>query len=309
MADSKQHAHIDLDAESVINDPGPGFLGNLQAAPSTSTMRQYAYRGAEQFLHDTRSIYDPGAIANLEEYLLITGVNKDTFTRQFLPHQDDRTTTNIFARWCAYDTALELLLIKMPESPAHSAAGPFFNNVLLDALCPMGLTRELATLGAKIRRTPEGAKAPDMCWQPQHVPFHATQGWPSVVLEVAYSETRKKLQSDIRWWLREADGHVKIVLTIAISRYGPGIMLERWERDPANGRIRAIQRLRITRNKRADTVTVVGAPLIIQFEKLFLRAPVTPAEDDIFLNNDDLEHVARGIWKQVDEQGEVQGRQ
>lgn len=41
--------------------------------------------------------------------------------------------------------------------------------------------------------------------------------WPSVVLEIAWSETKNKLMADIAQWLYETRGDVGVVFTISIG--------------------------------------------------------------------------------------------
>ena len=54
-----------------------------------------------------------------------------------------------------------------------------------------------------------------------------SQDWPIAVLEVAFSEARAKLQTDVRYWLRASEGDVKIVFTIQIDHNVPKITIEK----------------------------------------------------------------------------------
>ncbi|KAI9368036.1 hypothetical protein BJX61DRAFT_248967 [Aspergillus egyptiacus] len=278
------------DAERSINDPGPGFLGPLlqpEAAPSN--IRHYAYHNNEQFLRDFNQESN-----NLDTYFLLTGVNQQIFQTQFLPRVDE---DGPFARWCSYDAELELLLFKMPESTVHAVAGMTFHNVLLRAVMQMQMDRALQPLGSGIHYGPMGAKQPDMAWRPQRQPPGRAKIWPSVVLDVVFSDTRRKLQTDLRWWLWEPEGYVKTVLTIIIGRSGHEITFEKWEKS-SYGRVQRQQHVGVSKNQDVDTVTVVGSPLVIEFEKLFLGPRGSPVERDIEIGDDELEYLARNIWEE-----------
>ncbi|KAJ0414169.1 hypothetical protein BJY00DRAFT_321205 [Aspergillus carlsbadensis] len=295
----------EADAANHINSPDRGFLGNLAAAPTVSpvAMPQYAWRGRGQFLKDTASAF---ALNQLHEddrdrHFLVTGVSEAIYNREFRDHGEDRSDP--FGRWCAYDRALELLLFRMVETSVHSVVAPEFYVIVHDALRPMRLTEELAKTAGAGNEAPGGAKQPDAGWRPVRVPYSRNKGWPSVVLEVANSEFLKKLQSDVRFWLRESEGHVKTVLTIAIRDHAKTIVVEKWEKAPS-GRAHSQQHIEITRNRRANTATVTGGPLVIDFEKLFSRPISSPIERDIVLGDAQLSKIARVIWQEADKEEE-----
>ncbi|KAL2860012.1 hypothetical protein BJX68DRAFT_260983 [Aspergillus pseudodeflectus] len=296
----REDAHAD-DAETYINSPGRGFLGNLACAPASSAMamRQYAWRGREQFLRDTAIAFNNSDHEDdCDQYFLVTNVTGRIYNSAFRDGGED--TDDPFSRWCAYDSALELLLFRMVvESSVHGVVAPEFYEVVHDALRPMRLTRELAKTGTAGNEGPSGAKQPDAAWRPIRVPYNRNKGWPSVVLEVGYSESQKKLQSDIRFWLRQSEGHVKTVLTVAIRDRAESIIIEKWE-NGENGRAHAEQHLKITRNRRTNTATVTGGPLVIGFENLFSRPISSPIEQDIQLGNDQLQQIAQVIWQEAD---------
>lgn len=61
-----------------------------------------------------------------------------------------------------------------------------------------------------------GKKQANGEWVPCKHPHGRSDDRPSVVLEISFSETQSKLMSDVRFWLHESDGDVKIVLTLNI---------------------------------------------------------------------------------------------
>lgn len=144
-----------------------------------------------------------------------------------------------------------------------------------------------------------GTKQPDMAWQPMRIDPSRDNHWPSMVLEVALSERQAKLQSDIRWWFLAPppDGVVNIVLTLRINQNKKEIVIDKWEKSTATDRAHLEQRVVVSRSQRAGNVTINGAPLIIGFEKLFLRPPLTPEEVDLQLDDWKLQFIAERIWR------------
>ncbi|BCS26771.1 uncharacterized protein APUU_51482A [Aspergillus puulaauensis] len=195
-------------AENTINDPGRGFLGNL----TPSVIPHYAYRGREQFLCDynafSEQFNNPPNCA--DQWFIVTGVNKRIFDSNFRDPE-----TGPFSNWCSYDTALELLLVRMPRSTTHSIASRTFHQVLLEALEPLRMGRALTCIGGGSHFGDMGGKGPDDAWRPIQLPPGRSRAWPAVVLEVALSEIQAKLCSDVRYWLRASGGDVKSVITLS----------------------------------------------------------------------------------------------
>ncbi|KAL4787636.1 hypothetical protein BJX76DRAFT_369359 [Aspergillus varians] len=277
---------VDIDSDSdtlrIINDPGCGFLGNL-----TPVFQRYPYRDRVQFKNDFNDAFH--TTTDTVEWFLVSAVDDKTFTAEFLEAEDAP-----FSRWCAYDPTLELLLINMGKSKAHENAAGLFDNVFHEALSDVGMERSLEPIGAATHVATIGGKEPDRAWQPTRLPRGRSDKWPTVVLEVAYSETQSKLQSDVRYWLRGPEGEVKTVLTLRIDQNEPRIAIERWE-STVNGHGRRQQQVVISRT-RSSKITITGAPLLLEFERLFLRAPTIPKERNIEIDNERLEFLATRVW-------------
>ncbi|CAI7628803.1 unnamed protein product [Penicillium bialowiezense] len=130
----------------------------------------------------------------------------------------------------AVDLNSKLILAKMPTIP-HGTLGGEFNNIICDSLRPMGLHRALKTYpesrvhGNEERRY----KFPDFGWGPKRRPRNQPDE-PAVVLEVAYTESEKKLQSDIRFWLTPDNGNANVCLTAKIDKTNSEIRVEQWNR-------------------------------------------------------------------------------
>lgn len=270
------------DSDSVINDTGRGFLGGL----TPDVIPSYPYRGRAQFLRDYNRALS--TICDENEWFILTDIDKQIFTTVF-----EHPESGECSSWTSYDVQLQLLLIKMPPT-AHGIATGVFGTILMDALEPMGMKWSLCPLGDSKHIAEMGAKKPDQAWIPLRVPRGQSRTWPTLVLEVGLSETKAKLQRDVRFWHHASEGRVKVILTIHINRNRPEISIEKWETG-ANNRCKRIQRIVMSKRERGTTC-VAGGPLVIDFAKLFLRQPDLPKEQDISIGDEDLDRLARFIW-------------
>ncbi|KAL3475976.1 hypothetical protein BJX99DRAFT_270791 [Aspergillus californicus] len=254
-----------MDASEVTNTGSTpstsrsSFLADLM--DPTCPIPTYAYRGPEEFLKD----------------------KEDAFNRYL-------STSDIFSDVRAYDGQAGAVLLLI-VSDAHHAAASAFDNFLNNAVNRQGLN--LTPCEGTRQTAEDGSKNPDGAWRPSRLPRDRSVIWPSIVLEVSYSETRAKLMSDIRWWFRASLGDVKVVMTVDIDRHSPIIVIEQWVRDRI-GRHRQ-QTIRIT-NSGAGAV-IIGAPLKLSHERIFLGPPATPAEGTIWIREPALKNFAEAVWE------------
>lgn len=130
-----------------------------------------------------------------------------------------------------------------------------------------------------------GCQRPDQAWRPQRLPSNRSRDWPSVVMEIAYSEIESKLRSDVRFWMRASGGDVKVVLTLRINRQQPKIRIEKWvgsnnnnKNNNNNNRHHLDQSVNISKAE-SNCIILSNAPLTIGFEDLFLRPASIPREE------------------------------
>lgn len=264
------------------------FLGDLGPP-----IRRYPYKGTKQFLETVNmELSHQQEEFEASEWVLFNKVNKQAFSRDFLNSDD-----SILQRcWNSYDSSQQLLLIKMTMSRAHEIAARVFERLLYDCLKPMDVDDYLKSFGSATCTAENGsAKQPDCQFLPNRLPRARTNKWPSVVLETGFSESPSKLRSDARFWLLESNGDVRMVITIKISRSSPNIVLESWEF--VSNRVERQQAVTISKGEN-NHVYLNGDPLIISFDKLFLRPPSIPRETNISIDDAILKKIARNIWEE-----------
>lgn len=290
---------VNNDPESIVNEPGRGFLGHL-----ASCIQRYPCRGRQQFLVDSeaaRHRHQTNTSGHVSEWFLLTGVDNHIFRSEFIDPVDQNTP---WTTWDSYDAHLQLLLVRMTKSPAHETASIIFHNIFLEAVEPTGLKRSLKDILGATHFASLGAKEPDQAWRPHRLPLNRSRDWPSVVLKVAYSEneTESKLGSSVRFLMRASGGDVKVVLTLRINRKQPKVRIEKWVNSSSsnnNNRHRLDQSVTISKTD-SNRIILSNAPLTIDFEDLFLRPATIPREKNIELDAEKLEYLATEIW---DDQG------
>ncbi|KAJ6189199.1 hypothetical protein N7519_004107 [Penicillium mononematosum] len=263
---------------------GGRFLGDLGPP-----IRRYPYKGVTQLLHTLKTEKcRQQEDVDVSDWVIFTKVNSQAFTRDFL------NSESMERRWNSYDSLENLILVKVLASHPHEAAARQFERLLFQSLLPMGLDNSLRTLGSATCIAENGsAKQPDCQYLPRRLPKARTDKWSSLVVESDLSESPSKLMSDARFWLTESSGEVQMVITIMIGRSTPEIVLESWEHD--NDSAKRTQVVIIGKGEN-NHLYLRGQPLIIGFDKLFLRPPSTSKETDIIFDDDILKQMGTLVW-------------
>ena len=198
----------------------------------------------------------------------------------------------------------DILILKVPRAK-HERSHRNFSKKLSIRAAGMGLEDEFDGLGATTFKTPRVSKEGDSAFKPLSIrPREAD--WPTIVLESGWSESLTRLRRDARIWLENSGGDVKIVLLFSIGRTARTMMIEKWENRPVPTNRPAtrssttqtptqIQAITIDSNSN----TVNGAPLTLEFEKIFLRQAVPPLEHDFTFTAQDLSAFATIFWRGV----------
>lgn len=190
-----------------------------------------------------------------------------------------------------FNAKTELLIVKM-VTPEHSQIGSAVNKAIDNALRRMGLDLAINHYHAVDIDVNGRMKQSDMAWGPTRTP-RGRHKRPTVVLEVAVSETKSKLHRDMDLWLDPGRGNANVAIGIKANRKRPMISIEKWVWDDVNGRALQSQYIEVSENE-LDEVKLSGGPFIIPFHHLFLRDPELPRRDGI-CNSINLVHLSRSF--------------
>jgi hypothetical protein len=266
---------------------GRSFLEDL--LPSIKTYTLYS---ESQFLNiiNSQATHFNTILDYPHEFLLFRiSEHTDIHTLNTILNPENPNTSRYIS---SIDLSGRLLLTKMISVP-HGAVGGVLHDTIQSSIQLMGLKNTLKTYvgsttwgdGAK------RAKEPDFGWGPKRrAPGQPDR--PTITLEVAYSETDKKLQSDVRFWLSPRDGNANACLTVRIQQ--SNIRVEQWHR---NDRGRICRQGVVWIRKTTDRLVVDNDyPIRISFEDLFNRRADCPRENDIEVSPEDLRELARTVW-------------
>ncbi|KAJ5752979.1 hypothetical protein N7520_009896 [Penicillium odoratum] len=142
-------------------------------------------------------------------------------------------------------------------------------------------------------------KEPDWGWGPRKPP-PGTLKRPTVVLEVAVTDTHAKLLRDVDLWLDPLRGNTTIVIAVKLTSglRGQRVVIKKFERGEIDGKPVCSQRIQCHRYPMPyqSDVHVRGPPLTIPFDVLFLRDPVNAEETDSTLGRQELQEIAEWAW-------------
>ena len=177
----------------------------------------------------------------------------------------------------------------------------------------MGLHRDLYPTGAAKFVLGGVSKEADSSYKPLSIRPRPTD-FPTIIFEAEWSESLARLRQDARLWLEKSRGEVKIILLFSVRRTATvrTMIIEKWENRPipANPPVPAnrpftrsttrttptqIQAITIDSNSN----TVNGAPLTLEFQKIFLRQAVPTREHDFWFTAQDLLGIATVFWAGV----------
>ncbi|WEW54622.1 hypothetical protein PRK78_000042 [Emydomyces testavorans] len=250
---------------------------------------EYNYPGPQ----GTQAIIDQ-EFDNHSPFVIITNISPSEF-EQLENHLPGRLD---------YSYALHTLLLKLSYAPQEEAADNFGGLVYSKAR-DMDVNRNMRFRGATDSATPDRKKQPDRSWGPRHLFQGRTANWPTVALEVAFSESREKVKRDMAWWLHQSKGAVLRAISIDIKRPSGNIYITSWERGTMPTRNhpypdpRVVQEVKIFRPKQGQSPRVTGDALVIPFQHLTLRAPAE-GEGDFIFTRDELLEIAEDVWITMD---------
>src|ERR1700722_11501825 len=291
--------HVSTKSSPVETSPPKGY----EDAPI------YQFTGIPDLRKRVQSLADKlVAGRTTEQHLIFRGVTKDHLAK--IDHQ--RASIGNGIRMTHY-TDTDLLIVKVP-TVEHETAHISLSDEVNHKLEGMGLPRpSLWGCGSTTYHRSGSSKEGDSTYKPRC--RTRRDDWPVLVFEAGVSETLAKLRTDAQWWLNSPGGVVKIAIVISIVRRTKRLLIEKWCLQPptpaapvtrANAPVPTkIQELTIIQNPpippprgTIPTYAVTGAPLILEFEKLLLRAPVPP-EGDVIFTAMDLQAWAGDFWSMI----------
>jgi len=199
-----------------------------------------------------------------------------------------------------------LLIVKLMPSLEHEAAVVNLVKRLDRILALMGVPPdEFYGCGAARYSAGNSSKEGDSAYKPLSSRPNKTD-WPTIVFESGVSEPLRRLRSDARWWLEHSGGDVNIVIIISIMPVQSKIHIERWElvsTPPTRPLTRAVPNANIQIPTKMQEIiitsnAVIGAPLVLAFDKIFLHPAVLP-ETDITFTRQELSSWAANFWQSV----------
>jgi hypothetical protein len=245
---------------------------------------------------------------NLQSDELISGASKQQFlvfcgvTQSDLAGIDEVRPK--YTRVTYYED-LNLLIIRLMPTVRHETAHLDFGGMIVEKVNRMGMPRrELFPVGAGRFKGPWSSKEGDTSFKP---PSRINdEDLPTIMIEAGLLESLTKLRCDANWWLacpgrpRHEEDKVMIVVIILIKSNKNSIKsmrIEKWEnvaREPGRPVTRAnspvptlVQEITISSNAGAFTPNqVTGAPLVLHFNKIFLREPIPPQTDFVYTANE-----------------------
>jgi hypothetical protein len=198
----------------------------------------------------------------------------------------------------------DLLIIKLMPSGKHECAHLYFGQKFLVKVIRMGTSdRELRPMGGTRYPGNTSSKEGDTSYKPSS--REKESDWPTIVIESGLSESFERLRGDASWWLQNSKGEVKIVIIISVKPVSKRLEIEKWELAPRDDERRNTRSHPSSIPTKIQEFTIMpdgsvtGAlPLVLEFQKIFLR-PAIPPECDITFSEEDLSVWADDFWKSV----------
>lgn len=213
-----------------------------------------------------------------------------------------------------YFSPIETLVVKIPNG-AHERVHLNFGALLLDIVLKMGLQiHEFLATGSQSYRAWHNQPSQSFSEKEADSTYRnkalrrSDDDWPHLVIEAGYSESLQRLKADAGWWIQNSNGQVRIVLvlkidpkkrTIKFLKYIPNPQAEVPSRYPIRNRPAAVPSLTgdILMDHSVTPARIVGAPLTLEFDRIFGRNANPPQEGNIVLTSEILDNWAINcIW-------------
>ncbi|KAF4119511.1 hypothetical protein GMORB2_4641 [Geosmithia morbida] len=177
----------------------------------------------------------------------------------------------------------------------------------------MNVDESWTTQGSTTHKAPSGVvKEGDYTGAPLLVGGKIRR-WPTLVIEIGRSQPLESLRMVMGLWFRESEDAVEMVVLVKLCRDDHSILVEKYTEGPvavqrpgatttrsARGGLAPVLRQRVTIREVAGRpleYKVSGAPLVLEFNLLFLRQPdLAIGERDIVVDEHGLQRAAAPTW-------------
>ncbi|KAJ5369793.1 uncharacterized protein N7496_005885 [Penicillium cataractarum] len=270
--------------------------GALEGLPAESP--KYKYQGLSTCLETIESQFsrDPSSSDFISDRLIFYNIP---------PHESQTLAAQLkdtSAKFSSYDFTHHILTLKI-ASHMHATATQEFDEIVTMWKMSMAMRRDLSNSPGKVKGGSKD-KVPDAAWTPRWYGADINRHWPSMVLEVVYTNSRKDLEDDITFWLKESAGEVKVAVSISIQPKQAGkVTLEQWKFTPSaretrlkQGKPRVVQTKTATRKPGLAPVISSGN-FVLPFEDIILKPAASETTAcDLVVSDSDMEELAKVIW-------------
>lgn len=195
----------------------------------------------------------------------------------------------------SYFPDIQTLIVKIPSEPQERAHGTLGQLIQLRTITPMNLDlSELMFLGASTKKSQSrSSKESDSAWKNVNIRSREDD-FPCLVVEAGLSEeSLSRLRRAASWWIESSAGKVNIFLIIWICKAKKMLHIEKYI--PGQGGYADLAAT-IVINCADSPTTVTGAPLVLEFDRVFDRAPDPPLERDVVFTMQDLQRWGDQLW-------------
>lgn len=205
----------------------------------------------------------------------------------------------------AYFLGTETLIIKI-QSEGHEEIHANFSCTVIEEAIMMGTSGdERWLLAAKRQKSQHRPPSHHYSEKEKDSSFTnlttrlQNDSWPVFVIEAGKSESLAHLKADAKWWLENSECKALMVSLIKVNKAQSTIQILKYIPIPNPARYSFRSQPMVLPSLAADIlidISVIpsqaqGGPLTLEFDRLFDRAPNSPAEGDIFLGTQRLGKV------------------
>ncbi|OJJ72744.1 hypothetical protein ASPBRDRAFT_29669 [Aspergillus brasiliensis CBS 101740] len=258
------------------------------------------YRGIEDIARAIAALTERLERQNVSQYLSYKPVTPEDF--DYIEQNRDELGSTVRL---TYYEKINTLIVKIP-TPEFEIAHVNIGLETYGQLRSMNIPRVFEGLGARRCKGHNSSKEADSSYK-NYLIRPGTTAWPTFVIESGVSESWERLKMDVSWWIAESRGTVNLILlvkvkledkSILIEKYVPKVRKYPYTRSQTSTEPHYVPELvSQTEIRCAETPRrVSGAiPLVLGFEDLMDRPPVTP-EKDVEFDVDSLQGLGGFVF-------------